>query len=255
MMNVTLRLLMLFMVVALALPSCVSKKKFLELEDQKNQLSNSLAESQKEVKMLGDKVSDLETTLESEKTRLNGEIASIKSDLSAAQSKASAAEKAAADKDAELARIKKEVRGALGLDSGVAVTEKGGNLYVTMESPVNYRSGSSRLNRDARKSIKALAESLKSNPNMHLLIEGHTDSQTFGSDAGMDNWQLSVNRAMSVVKRLIREGVSAEQLTVAGRGANEPSGDNTTSEGRAENRRTVVKPAPNTGTLIKIGGN
>jgi flagellar motor protein MotB len=60
---------------------------------------------------------------------------------------------------------------------------------------------------------------------------------------------------MSVVKRLIREGVNPDQLTVAGRGDNAPVGDNSTRDGRKENRRTEVKPNPDVKVLSKIGGN
>ncbi len=252
-MNATMRLLALFMVVALALPSCVSKKKFLDLENEKSALASSLAESNEKVNMLEGKVSDMETDLANQKTKFEGDIAGLRTDVDAAKSAADMAQKSLADRDAELAKIKKEVRTALGLDSGVDIKEMDGDLYVTMESPVNYRSGSSRLNRDARKSVEALAESLKNNPSMHLLIEGHTDSQTFPADAGTDNWQLSVNRAMAVVKRLIKKGVNPDQLTVAGRGATAPSGDNTTTEGRSKNRRTDAKPRANSGSLYKIG--
>ncbi len=237
----------------MSLPSCVSKKKFLELENEKSALASSLAESNEKVNMLEGKVSDMETDLANQKTKFENDIAGLRKDVDSAKSAADMANKSLADREAELARIKKEVRTALGLDSGVDIKEMDGDLYVTMESPVNYRSGSSRLSRDARKSVEALAESLKNNPSMHLLIEGHTDSQTFPADAGMDNWQLSVNRAMTVVKRLIRKGVNPDQLTVAGRGATAPLGDNGTSEGRSKNRRTDAKPRANAGSLYKIG--
>ena len=251
-MNATLRLLAVFMVVALTLPSCVSKKKFMELENDKSALASSLASSQDKVNMLEGKVSGLETDMASQKSKFESDIAGLRKDIDSAKGDAEMAKKSLADKEAEIAKIKGEVKTALGLNSGLSIQEKGGDLYVTMESPVNYRSGSSRLNKEARKSVEALAESLKNNPNMQLLIEGHTDDKKFAEGKG-DNWQLSVNRAMAVVKRLVRKGVNPDQLTVAGRGENDPVGSNDTKEGRAENRRTVVKPKPNAGALYKIG--
>ena len=251
--NATLRLLALLMVVALALPSCVSKKKFMELENEKAALANSLASANEKVTALEGQVSDLQTEMSNQKSKFESDIAGLRKDVDSAKSAADMAKKSLADKEAELAKIKGEVKGALGLNSSLSIQEKGGDLYVTMESPVNYRSGSSRLNRAARKSVEALAESLKNNPDVHLLIEGHTDNKKFASDSGMDNWQLSVNRAMAVVKRLVKKGVNPDQLTVAGRGENDPSGDNSTREGRAENRRTEAKPRANTGALYKIG--
>ena len=252
-MNATMRLLAIMMVVALALPSCVSKKKFMDLENEKNALANSLASANEKVTMLEGKVSGLETDMANQKSQFESDIAGLRKDIDSAKSDAEMAKKSLADKEAELAKIKGEIKGALGLNSNLSITEKGGDVYVTMEEPVNYRSGSSRLNRAARKSIDALAESLKNNPDVHILIEGHTDNKQFGYDSGMDNWQLSVNRAMAVVKRLIKKGVSPDQLTVAGRGENDPAASNDTSEGRAENRRTDAKPRANAGTLYKIG--
>ena len=251
-MNTTMRLFAILMVAALALPSCVSKKKFMELENEKTALANSLASANEKVNMLEGKVSGLETDMANQKTKFEGDIAGLRKDVDSAKSAADMAQKSLADREAELAKIKGEIKTSLGLNSSLNIKEQGGDLYVTMDSPVNYKSGSSRLNRDARKSVEALAESLKNNPSVHILIEGHTDSQKFASDSGMDNWQLSVNRAMAVVKRLIRKGVNPDQLTVAGRGENDPLGGNDTKDGRAKNRRTDAKPRPGAGTLYKI---
>ena len=252
-MNATMRLLAIMMVVALALPSCVSKKKFMDLENEKNALANSLASANEKVTMLEGKVSGLETDMANQKSQFESDIAGLRKDIDAAKSDAEMAKKSLADKEAEIAKIKSEIKGALGLNSNLSIQEKDGDVYVTMESPVNYRSGSSRLNRAALKSIDALAESLKNNPDVSILIEGHTDNKKFVADSGMDNWQLSVNRAMAVVKRLIRKGVNPDQLTVAGRGEGDPAASNDTREGRAENRRTDAKPRPNAGTLYKLG--
>lgn len=249
-MNATLRLLAVLMVVALALPSCVSKKKFMDLENEKNALANSLASANDKVNMLEGKVTGLEKDMNDQKSKFESDIAGLRKDVDSAKSAADMAKKSLADKEAELAKIKGEIKTALGLNSNLSIQEKDGDLYVTMESPVNYKSGSARLDRQARKSIESLAASLKNNPNVHILIEGHTDNKQFASGAG-DNWQLSVDRAMTVVKRLIRSGVSPNQLTVAGRGEQSPKAPNNTSSGRSENRRTEAKPRANAGALYK----
>ncbi|MCB0517939.1 MAG: OmpA family protein [Lewinellaceae bacterium] len=252
-MNFTLKLLGIILVSSLALTSCVSKKKFKQLEDEKTALASTLAQSQEKVNMLEGKVASLESEMESEKNRLNGEIANIKKDLDASKSELANAKKAVAEKEAQIAKIKSDVKEAFGLSSDVAVSEVNGDMYVKLENPVQYGSGSTRLNRNARKSIESLAKMMKNNPNMRLLIEGHADGQKYPSGSGMDNWQLSVNRAMVVVKRLIRQGVKPEQLTVAGRGDTAPVGDNKTKDGRSQNRRTEAKPNPATGKIYNIG--
>ncbi len=252
-MNFSLKMLALFLVTALVLPSCVSKKKFTQLQDEKNALASTLAESQQKVKMLEDKVTSLESEMEAEKARLNGEIAGIRKDLDAAKADLASAKKNLEAKEAQIAQIKKDVKDAFGMGSDVAVTEQNGDMVVTLENPVQYRSGSARLNRQSRKAVESLATTLKNNPNMRVLIEGHADSSKYPAGSGMDNWQLSVNRAMVVVKRLIRNGVKPEQLIVAGRGDTSPIAPNDTRDGKAQNRRTVAKPEPKTGKILNIG--
>lgn len=252
-MNLTLRLLAIALISTLALSSCVSKKKFDQLMDEKNSLATSLSESQEKVKMLEERVTSLEAEMAAEKERLNGEIASIKSELSAAKSQLADAKAQLAAKEQEVATIKKTVKDAFGLSGDVAVQEVNGNMYVTLSDAVQYRNGSAHLNRQARKSVDELATLMKNNPNMILLIEGHTDTDKFPADAGMDNWQLSVNRSMGVVRRLIAKGVEPNRLTVAGRGAEDPIAPNDSRDGKAQNRRTVAKPSPKTGAIYNIG--
>jgi chemotaxis protein MotB len=191
--------------------------------------------------------------MEAEKNRLNGEISSLRNDVNAAKNDAANAKKALEAKEAEIAKIKKDIKDAFGLSSDVAVENKDGNLYVTLSNPVSYRSGSSSLNKKSRKAVEDLATTMKNNPNLHLLIEGHADSDKYPAGAGMDNWQLSVNRAMGVVKRLIRLGVDPKQLSVAGRGDNQPLVPNDNRDNKAKNRRTEAKPSPKTGLIHQIG--
>ncbi len=251
-MNLTLRLLTILMVVVLAFPSCVSKKKFQQLMDEKTAMANSLAESQKQINNLEGQVTTLQSDMTSQKTKFESDINGLRKDVDSAKMEADKARKAAADKDAELARIKKEVKDAFGLGSDVAVTNQNGEMVVTLADPVNYASGSSKLNRQSRKSIESLAKTMKNNPSMHLLVEGHADADKFPG-GGYNNWDLSVDRAMNVVKRLIKLGVKPEQLTVAGRGDSAPLAPNDNKSNKAKNRRTDAKPSPKTGALYPIG--
>jgi chemotaxis protein MotB len=251
-MNLTLRLLVVLTLAVVALPSCVSKKKFQQLMDEKSAIANSLAESQKQINTLEGQVSTLQSDMASQKSKFESDISGLRKDVDKAKMDADAARKAAADKDAELARIKKEIKDAFGIGSDVTVANENGSLVVKLAEAVNYSSGSSRLNRSARKSVEALATSLKNNPNMHLLIEGHADSDQYPG-RGYNNWDLSVDRAMNVVKRLIKLGVKPEQLTVAGRGDSAPLAPNDSRDNKAKNRRTEAKPSPKTGAIYQIG--
>lgn len=243
--------LVIFCLAVGSIQSCVSKKKYDELLAAKEQTDQALAETQANLQTLQGEKDALAAELESEKTRLNGEIASIKADLDATKGQVAQVQEKLNLTEAELAKLKEEINGVFNAysNSGLTLEERDGQLYVNTATPVNFRSGSSRLSKDQRDAIDALAETLKSNPNLHILVEGHTDNKKFKADSGMDNWDLSVRRAKAVVARLIRQGVDASQLTIAGKGEYEAIGDNGTAEGRAQNRRTVVQPKPKLGEI------
>lgn len=237
-MNLTLRLLSILMVAILALPSCVSKKKFNQLMDEKTAMANSLAESQKQINNLEGQVNTLQSDMASQKTKFESDINGLRKDVDAAKMDADKARREAADKEAALAKIRKQITDSFG---DAKVTNQNGDLVVTLADPVNYTSGSAKLNRQSRKSIEALATSLKNNPNMRIIVEGHADSDKYPGN-GYNNWDLSVDRATAVVKRLIKLGVKPEQLSVAGRGDTAPVAPNDNRDNKAKNRRTEVKP-------------
>lgn len=251
-MRLIVRLLILSLVVSAA-TSCVSKKKFDEMEAAKMASDKALAETQAQLKNLKDEKDKLAADFEAEKTRLNGEISKMQTDLNATKGQMAQVQEKLNMTEGELKKLKDELNGLFAgyKDSGLSLEERDGRLYVLTSEPVNYRSGSSRLSKSQRDAVDAMAETLKKNPNLKILVEGHTDNKQFASGSGMDNWQLSLDRARKVVDRLIKKGVPANQVAISGRGESMPAGDNSTKEGRAKNRRTVVLPNPDLGNLIK----
>ncbi|MEM1215448.1 MAG: OmpA family protein [Bacteroidota bacterium] len=243
-----------FVVLASSFQSCVSKKKFDELTAAKAATDAALAETQAQVKTLGEEKDALAAEMASEKERLNGEIESIRTDMTAQINQVN--EKLNMT-EAELKSVKDQINGVFAAysDSGLNMEERNGRLYLVTEQPVNYRSSSSRLNRDQRNAIDAMADKLKANPAIKVLVEGHTDDKQFVSGAGSDNWDLSYRRAKSVAARLLKAGVDPSQVAVAAYGDTMPAGDNETKDGREANRRTVVAPNPDLGTIIKAGGD
>ena len=102
---------------------------------------------------------------------------------------------------------------------------------------VMFKSNSASLTRNSYPAIKELADSMKTNPDLNLLIEGHTDNQ--GGDAY--NVKLSEDRANAVKKQLIKFGIPDNRIEVRAFGDSQPAGSNNTSAGRALNRRVVFK--------------
>ena len=246
--------LLIFCLAVGSFQSCVSKKKYDELVAAKEATDKALAETQTNLKTLQEEKDALQAEYNSEKERLNGEISSIKSSLDATKAEIAQVSEKLNMTQAELDKLKAEINGAFSAyaDSGLSLEDRNGQLYVVTSEAFQFRSGSTRLSKAQRNALDALAETLKANPKVQILVEGHTDDQKMVEGASYtDNWDLSVARAMKVIRYLVRKGVDEGQLAASGKGEFDPVGSNDTSEGRAENRRTVVKPNPNLGGLHK----
>ncbi len=114
-------------------------------------------------------------------------------------------------------------------------------IKVTFESGILFATNSSTLSNPSRASLDMFANSLQNNPDTDVEIYGHTDST--GSDA--INNPLSVRRAESVYNYLNSKGVSGLRMSYEGFGSSQPIADNSTAEGRSENRRVEVYILPN----------
>ncbi len=249
--------LVLGLALVVLMPSCVSKKKFDALMEEKTQLAQSLASTQEQVKSLQDQLAALNEELQSEKQRLNGEISNLKSELEASKKAAAEARQMAQAKEAELAQLRQTIKDAIGATGAFDVAVRGDQLMVVTATPLTYRSGSTRVSKEGREAIKNLAEVLKNNPDIKILVEGHTDDVPMKEGAPWrDNWELSTARAMRVVRMLIKQGVNPAQVAAVSKGEYDPAMEGKTEEARAKNRRTEFVPAAKTGTLYKaVEGN
>ena len=256
-----MRLVVKLLVICFAIgsfQSCVSKKKYDELTEAKTATDQALAQTQEQVKTLQGDVENMKSDMESQKSNYESQISTINDDLKAKDSKIAQMDTELSTTKEELQRVKDEINGifATYTESGLTLEEKDGNLYVTTGAPMNYRSGSAYLTRDQREAIDALAETLKNNPNVSVMIEGHTDDDKLVAGAAYkDNWDLSVARAMSVVRRLVKQGVKPEQLSASGRSYFDPAGSNDSADGKAMNRRTAVKADVDLAKLKNAGGS
>jgi outer membrane protein OmpA-like peptidoglycan-associated protein len=101
---------------------------------------------------------------------------------------------------------------------------------------INYDTGKSIIRDDSKPVIDQIIEMMKSNPDLKIGVEGHTDN--VGTPAS--NKTLSEARAKSVVTAIIAKGISSDRLSPAGFGQDKPIADNNTEEGRAKNRRVEL---------------
>ena len=151
--------------------------------------------------------------------------------------------------------ILKSVKDALmGFSSDeLSVREENGKIYVAMSDKLLFQSGSATVDKRGKEALAKLAEVLNKQKDVDVNIEGHTDTKPIHTARFVDNWDLSVIRATSVVRILTKEyGVSPMQIVPSGRGEYLPVADNETTEGRSKNRRTEIIIAPKLDELLKI---
>ncbi len=102
---------------------------------------------------------------------------------------------------------------------------------------LRFNTGDATLRAGSQEQLNNIGEVMKSCPNVHLTIAGYTDN--VGDEAG--NARLSKNRASAVRSQLVADGVSSDRLSIEGYGQQNPVADNSTAEGRAENRRVALQ--------------
>jgi len=112
-------------------------------------------------------------------------------------------------------------------------------LVVSLSEARVFAPGDATLGAEAQSLIKTIAENLQNN-NFQVRVEGHTDSTPISNAKYSSNWELSTARAANVLQKLVEFQIAPERLSAAGYGGFQPLADNSTPEGRAQNRRVDV---------------
>ncbi len=140
-------------------------------------------------------------------------------------------------------------------NNGLNVYQKNGKVYVSMDEKLLFQTGSYQVDPRGEAALKELSIILENDADISIMIEGHTDDVPYKAAQGQikDNWDLSVLRATSVVKILLKHGkIDPKRLTAAGRGEHNPIDTGKTPEARAKNRRTDIILTPKMDELFKI---
>ncbi|MFY0712356.1 OmpA family protein [Seonamhaeicola sp. NFXS20] len=257
--------------------SCVSKKKYLALEHENGQIKSELTKTRVEKEDLETKFSKIQARV----NEYNTKITSLKEDVNTlteennakfetlkngtimsnnAKAKMRATLK---NVDADKLNKAKTLKDSMNLavaynlqrainnnnineDEDIAVNIDETVVMISISDKMLFNSGSYIVSSKADKILTKLAEVINSEPSLDVMVEGHTDSRGINTDKIKDNWDLSVLRATSVVRRLQNKfNVAPEQLIAAGRSSYQPIADNNTWQNRAKNRRTRIVILPN----------
>lgn len=211
-------------------------------------LNKALVEKQKSL-------SELEKTLLTSR-EMNDKLAT---DLKAREARVNELEKILADQEKAVKALREKVQKALlnFKDSELTVNLKNGKVYVSLAEQLLFKSGKFDVDSKGQQALKQLAAVLKSDPEINVMVEGHTDDVPLvGNSASFkDNWDLSVLRATAITRLLSQEGVGGVQLIAAGRSEYLPLDATKTREARTKNRRTEIILTPKLDELFQILGN
>ncbi|NRA91183.1 MAG: OmpA family protein [Psychroserpens sp.] len=214
--------------------------------------SAAIAENSKKNRELLAQLEAKEQALAAENTRLEN----LKKELEARSQRVAELESVLAAKDAEMSQLKDAISRALTdfEGKGLTVEQRNGKVYVSMENKLLFQSGSWAVGVQGKQAVEQLGQVLADNPDISILIEGHTDDDPYKGNATISgNWDLSTKRATAIVN-ILRENdaINPENLTAAGRGEYAPIASNETPEGKAKNRRIEVILTPKLDEISKL---
>ena len=225
------------------------KASYAALEEQS---SASIEANSKKNRELLAQLEAKEQALAAESNRLN----KLQKELEAGSKRVAELENVIATKDAAMTKLKDAISKALTNfeGKGLTVEQRDGKVYISMENKLLFNSGSWSVGTEGRKAVQQLGSVLAENPDIAVLIEGHTDNVPYNGNAQLSsNWDLSTKRATSIVKILKENSsINAENLTAAGRGEYAPIANNDTAEGKAKNRRIEVILTPKLDEISKL---
>jgi len=214
--------------------------------------SSAIAANSKKNRELLAQLEAKEQALANENDRLNR----LKRELESGSQRIAELESVIAAKDAALTNLKDAISKALTdfEGKGLTIEQRDGKVYVSLENKLLFQSGSWTVGTEGRKAVQQLGNVLGDNPEIAVLIEGHTDNDPYGGTGQIKgNWDLSTKRATAIVD-ILRENsaINAENLTAAGRGEFAPVATNDTAEGKAKNRRIEVILTPKLDEISKL---
>lgn len=255
----------------LLLASCVSQKKYADLESQHKQTKDLLNSATVKLNSCIDEKSTAEASLQTLKDQVaflkanNQDLINNMGNLTTLSQKGAdnleRSLESLKEKDLTIRRMQDAVtrrdsvtlalvtslKGALVdiNDSDIEINVEKGVVFISISDKLLFNSGSYVVSTRAKEVLGKVARVINDKPEIEFMVEGHTDDVPIKNEILLDNWDLSVKRATSVVRLLQNDfGVAPERMTAAGRSYYIPVEDNETTQGRAKNRRTRIIVLP-----------
>ena len=228
------------------------EKEYEKIETYYNNLLNNSGKLNRDLEEQKQQLLTLKESLE--KTRLENEA--LEANLAEREKKVAELENILASKDEAVNGLKKRISDALlnFKENDLTIEVKNGKVYVSLAEQLLFGSGSIDVDPKGVTALRQLANAIKDQKDINIMVEGHTDNVPIGrvSKYMQDNWDLSVMRATSIVRILTKAGVSEGQITAGGKGEYTPVDTNESAAGRQKNRRTEIIITPNLDELFEI---
>ncbi len=234
------------------------KKELLKHKHIIEDLNERIARLQDSLNNKEDEVIDLRSrisTLGDENSSKTKQLNSTKAEIAAQRKKLEQLQAFIDMQQKATEALRKKIADALqGFNSNeLTITRKNGKVYISMQEGLLFPSGSAVVNPKGKLALSKVAGVLNTNGDINIDIEGHTDSLPIHTKMYADNWSLSTARATSIAHVLIDEyKVVPAKLIASGRSEYDPVATNSTSEGRASNRRTEIILEPKLDELMKM---
>jgi len=266
------KILFLSLSSVILLSSCVSQKKYDDLMGQYDAAKTELTEAKAKVldcQVEKDKFAGMVANLEAQNKFLSdnhaqsirqienlttlsqsasGNIKEIVAQLSEKDKYINGIRGAMSKKDSINLTLAVHLKSALAngiQDEDIIVNVEKTVVYVEINDKLLFRSGSAVISAKAKDILDKVATVIAGRPEMEVMVEGYTDNQPISTAITKDNWDLSTQRATSVVRVLQNDfKIDPKRLIAAGRSEYLPLATNNTKEGRSRNRRTRIVILP-----------
>jgi len=218
-----------------------------------------LQSTQEELQVKQDALKELERQLNLRRKNLEelqSYLGELKGNLEERNARILEMEQILARKDSAVVALRKIVSDALfGFEGkGLSVNMKNGKVYVSLDEQLMFKSGSHAVDAKGVQALQQLVPVLEKTPDINIVVEGHTDDLRFPARGELlDNWDLSVKRATSIVRILLTgSSIDPARISASGRSQYHPVDLASTAEARQKNRRTEIILTPKLDELLQI---
>ncbi|MCB0411703.1 MAG: OmpA family protein [Bdellovibrionales bacterium] len=235
------------LVLSVSLAACVSKSKYTELQQTYETEQANSKEKQQKILELETLIAELEKKLGSasdDKEALRASVTQMRTALSEMTARRQEAENRIREYQDLVKRFQKLTEAGQ-----LSIKIVDGRMVVGMPSDVLFASGSAKLSSAGAATVKEVTRLLVDIPNKEYQIEGHTDNVPIKTSQFPSNWELAAARGVNVLETMVEAGMPARRVSAASYGQYRPIAANSTSKGKAANRRIEIVIVPDLSTL------